>query len=134
MGFANRVVIGVLRSPLHRLLSGSTAVLRWTGRRSGRSFTTPVQYAPVGDGLVILVGRPERKTWWRNFRQERDLEVLCRGEWRAMTGLVVTGAAHPERLGPLLQAYVARFPRAARGLDESGPDGTVVVRCQPRAR
>jgi len=39
-------VLAVLRSPAHRLLSGMAIELRYTGRRSGREFTLPVQYAP----------------------------------------------------------------------------------------
>ena len=59
MGFANTIVAGVLRSPAHRLLSGSTVLLAYEGRRSGRRIVLPTQYARSGDDLVILVGRPE---------------------------------------------------------------------------
>lgn len=50
-------VSGVLRSPAHRLLSGSIVLIRYTGRRSGRTITTPTQYVRSGDDVVILVGR-----------------------------------------------------------------------------
>jgi len=62
MTFANRVVCGLLESPAHRLMSRSTDVIRYTGRRSGRTVTTPTQYAVYLDGLVIFVGRPGTKT------------------------------------------------------------------------
>lgn len=138
MGVGNAVVSAVLRSPLHRLLSGSTDLITYTGRRSGRSFTTPTQYAQRGADVVILVGRPEAKTWWRNFKSERDLNVLVRGRWLPMTGRAVAGADEPETIAPLLDAYLDRFPRAARALgDEANglrAQRAVILWCRPRSR
>ena len=91
MGFANSVVGVVLRSPAHRLLSGSTDLLAYEGRQSGRRIVLPTQYARSGDDVVVLVGRPETKRWWCNFVEPRDLDVLLAGEWHAMTGQVVRG-------------------------------------------
>ena len=135
MSIGNSVVKAVLRSPLHRMLSGSTDVIRFTGRRSGREITTPTQYASVGDDLVIMVGRPASKLWWRNFSQPRDLDVLVRGTWRSMRGRAILGAEEPETVAPLLQAYLDRFPRVAKSLDpspESRVRDAVIVWCHPR--
>ena len=132
----NRIVGALLRSPLHRVLSGSTDLVRFTGRRSGRTIITPTQYARLGDDVVILVGRPATKTWWRNFLDDRELDVLVRGRWLPMTGRAVIGAADPERVAPLLDAYLARFPRAAAtlgdGTTEARARQAVVVWCRPR--
>jgi deazaflavin-dependent oxidoreductase (nitroreductase family) len=136
MGIGNGVVSAVLRSPLHRLLSGSTDVVRYTGRRSGRQFTTPTQYVHHGDDVIILVGRPETKSWWRNFRNDRDTDVLVRGRWTPMTARAVVGADEPELIAPLLAAYLERFPRAAQLLDAETNEilarRAVVVWCRPR--
>ncbi|HSJ44112.1 MAG TPA: hypothetical protein VK923_05445 [Euzebyales bacterium] len=48
----NGIVLAVLRSPFHRLLSGVALELRYTGRRSGREYVLPVQYARRGDQLT----------------------------------------------------------------------------------
>ena len=138
MGFANAMVAGMLQSPAHGLLSGSTALVRYTGRRSGRQVTTPVQYAAIGDGgdLVILVGRPDTKTWWRNFRHDRALEVLVRRQWQPMVGRAVIGADDPATAGELLEAYLGRFPKATRALAGDTPEDrvrqAVAVRCRLR--
>ncbi len=135
MALANRLVAKLLESPLHRVLSGSTDVVRYRGRRSGTTFATPTQYAPYGDDLLIFVGRPDTKTWWQNFRQERALDVLVAGRWRAMVGRAVVGSEEPDTIAPLLDAYLKRFPKAARLLDQTGSDsgtGAVVVWCRPR--
>lgn len=136
MGFANTVVAGILRSPAHRLLSGSTDLLAYEGRRSGRSIVLPTQYARSGDDLVVLVGRPQTKHWWRNFTEPRDVDVLVAGQWRPMTGQAICGADDPEVAVPLLAVYLARFPRAVKalgpGTDEERRARVVLVRCRPR--
>ena len=64
----NSVVTGLRSAPLSRqLLSRHVTVVTYTGRRSGRTFSTPVGYQRAGDTVTIAVGLPERKTWWRNF-------------------------------------------------------------------
>ena len=134
MTFANRVVAAVLRSPAHRLLSGSTDLVRYTGRTSGRVITTPTQYVEHDGGVVILVARPETKSWWRNFRDERPIDVLVRGEWRSLIGRAVVGSDDPDAVAPLLAAYLARYPRAARALPGTEADqrrAAVVVWCRP---
>jgi hypothetical protein len=136
MSIGNAIVSAVLRSPIHRVLSGSIDLLRYTGRRSGRVITTPTQYACLGDDLVVVVGRPASKVWWRNFTDERDVDVLVRGSWRAMRGRAVLGATEPETVASLLDTYLERFPRTARSLAGATPaehvGGAVVVRCRPR--
>jgi len=136
MSFANRVVRRVLESPAHRLLSASTCVVRYRGRRSGATFSTPTQYADHGDGLVIFVGRPDTKSWWRNFRDDHDLDVLVAGNWRSMVGRAIVGAEEPDTITPLLDAYLQRFPKVAKQLGSAGSgtgrDGAVVVWCRPR--
>jgi hypothetical protein len=49
-------VIGLLRSPLHRLASGSLLLITSRGRSSGRRFTIPVMYAEREGTLTIYVG------------------------------------------------------------------------------
>ena len=59
--FGNFFVIGLLRSPLHRLSSGSLLLISYRGRRSGRRFTIPVMYAEREGTLTIFVGREPRR-------------------------------------------------------------------------
>ena len=82
-------VLAVLRSPAHRLLSGMAIELRYTGRRSGREFTLPVQYAREGERLLVAVQHPSTTTWWRNFRTPQEVNVRLRGTVRPGTACVV---------------------------------------------
>ncbi len=86
--------------------------------------------------MIILVGRPETKTWWRNFRTDRHIDVWLRRGWTPMTARAVMGADEPETIAPLLDAYLERFPRAARVLGGGTTDSlrrrAIVVWCRPR--
>ena len=136
MRIGNGIVAAVLRSPAHGLLSGSTDLIRYTGRRSGRLIVTPTQYLSSGDDVVILVGRAESKSWWRNFTEPGDVDVLVRGTWRTMSAQVVVGAEEPETAAPLFDAYLERFPRVAKTLEGQTRaqqlDDAVMVWCRPR--
>jgi len=50
-----------------RLVSRHLTVVTYTGRRSGRTFSTPVAYQRKGDVVTITVAFPDAKNWWRNF-------------------------------------------------------------------
>lgn len=45
-------------------------LVTYTGRRSGRTFSTPVGYRRDGDTVTIGVMLPDAKRWWRNFTGE----------------------------------------------------------------
>lgn len=67
----NAEVLAWRRSPrwggaLRRTLT----IVRYTGRRSGREFAIPVGYRRRRDEVVIGVGMPDAKSWWRNFLGE----------------------------------------------------------------
>jgi hypothetical protein len=67
----NAPVAAIARSPrFGGLVNRNIAVLGYTGRRSGRSFSIPVAYCRSGDDIVINANLPQTKTWWRNFLGE----------------------------------------------------------------
>lgn len=131
MSGANSLVERILTSRFHRLLSKSTAVVRYTGRRSGALITTPVQYARYGSGIVILAADPDQKRWWRNFREDHGLDVLIAGAWVPMTGLAVDPADHPDEAVPLLDAYRNRFPRLVKAIGSDVEPRRILVWCRP---
>jgi deazaflavin-dependent oxidoreductase (nitroreductase family) len=80
---ANPVVRAVLSSPLHPLFSRGLALIIVTGRRSGRRYTFPVSYRQDGERVLITVGWPERKLWWRNLTDGGRVEMRIRGARRS---------------------------------------------------
>ncbi|GAA2315157.1 nitroreductase/quinone reductase family protein [Streptomyces violaceusniger] len=70
-GRVNAWMVGLRASPRWgRWVRGRLTVVTYTGRRSGRSFSTPVAYRRAADVVTIAVAMPERKQWWRNFTGE----------------------------------------------------------------
>ena len=77
----NPFVSTILRSPLHRVLSGSVLLLTFTGRKTGKRFTIPVGYTPEGDTLTLFSSR----SWYKNLRGGSPVVVYLKG--RGRTGL-----------------------------------------------
>jgi hypothetical protein len=64
----NRLAVGLTTVPVLGGVVGRNLVeIRYTGRKSGRSFQTPVNYRLSGDQVTIRVMGPDAKSWWRNF-------------------------------------------------------------------
>ncbi|WP_336084299.1 nitroreductase/quinone reductase family protein [Nocardia sp. SSK8] len=67
----NAGVVALTEAPvIGKLLGKSFTQVSYVGRRSGRTFTTPVNYRRSGDDYLIGVAMPDKKTWWRNFLGE----------------------------------------------------------------
>ncbi|CQD09151.1 hypothetical protein BN1232_01663 [Mycobacterium lentiflavum] len=64
----NAVAAKLIDAPLvGRLVRRNTVMISYVGRRSGKTFTTPVSYRRGGGEIVIRVMFPDGKNWWRNF-------------------------------------------------------------------
>ncbi|TDV40655.1 nitroreductase/quinone reductase family protein [Actinophytocola oryzae] len=71
VGRTNRVIGALRRSRrFGPMVSRHITIVTYTGRRSGRSFSTPVGYRRDGDTVMIGVSIPDKKNWWRNFTGE----------------------------------------------------------------
>lgn len=70
-GIVNSGAARLIDAPvLGPLLRRSMVVIRYTGRRSDKTFQTPVNYQRSGGDIVIRVMAPDSKTWWRNFTDD----------------------------------------------------------------
>ncbi|WP_439381078.1 hypothetical protein [Amycolatopsis lexingtonensis] len=103
----DRIVLRLLASALSPLFTGLTA-LRYRPAGAAAPIAFPVQYARSGDQVFVAAGHPERKRWWRHFRQGAEAEVLLDGRWIPADGRLLDGAA----LVAAADAYRRRFPRA----------------------
>ncbi len=90
---ANALATAILRSRWHRLRSDHLVLLTFTGRTSGKQFTTPLRYRQEGDTVLVTIVYP----WWRNLVAEPNVRVLLRGQMR-------TGVAEvlPEQRGEVV--------------------------------
>lgn len=118
----NPIVKFLLRSPLHGAMSGSTLLITYTGRKSGKQYTLPVSYIRTDDTLTSVTSRS--RIWWRNLRGDASVELLLQGEKHQAAGEVLE---EPMEVVEGLRAYLLQAPQLARffkiAFDEEGkPD------------
>lgn len=126
---SNLPVTALLRSPLHGLLSRSVMLLTFTGRRSGRRYTTPVEYIREGETLYLYSSR--ERVWWRNLRGGAPVTVRLRGRERRGRGQVFEEPATVARgLLTILRRHAALRRQAHVALDGRGEprDPTALAR------
>jgi deazaflavin-dependent oxidoreductase (nitroreductase family) len=119
----NKIMIALLRSPLHGMLGGSMMLITFTGRKSGKTFTTPVNYLRVQDesGEYLLTTSQRDRTWWRNLRGGAPVTLRLNGK-----DVPARAKAYedPERVAALLTVLFHKSPQMAKyfkvGLDASG--------------
>jgi len=105
----NPLMILLLRSPLHILASKNTLLITFTGLKSGKSYTTPVNYALDGD-IIYIVSQRDR-TWWRNLRGSAEVSLHLLDRNLAATGEVIEDH---ENVVKQLTDYLKKVPQYAR--------------------
>jgi len=72
----NPLVKVILHSPLHGIMSRRLLLITFSGRTSGKVYTTPISYIQQGRTLLLGVGGP----WWKNLRGGVPVQVHLRGK------------------------------------------------------
>ena len=86
----NTAFVALIDAPvLGRLVRRGLVKIHYVGRRSGKTFETPVGYRRSGDDIVIGVASPDAKTWWRNFLGDGGPITLLRLDGTDRTGYAV---------------------------------------------
>jgi deazaflavin-dependent oxidoreductase (nitroreductase family) len=67
----------LLKSPLHWLVSSELLLITFTGHKSGRTYSTPVQYKRDGKAVIFVTGSNRR--WWRNLQSGAPVTVRIKG-------------------------------------------------------
>ncbi len=105
----NPLVTWLLRSPLHGLVSENVMLVTVTGRKSGKSISTPTNYQLHGNTLWVISWR-DRK-WWRNLRGGADIRVLLRGRNVQGRGEVIE---EEKAVAQSLSDYYRKAPKIAK--------------------
>lgn len=74
----NPIITALLRSPIHGVVSGMYMLVTFTGAKTGRTYTTPVQYRQLGRTLKFVTRR--NRAWWKNLRGGAAVTVRVRGQ------------------------------------------------------
>lgn len=108
----------IIKSPMHRLMSDKYAILTFTGRKSGRVYTTPMAYVRDGNRVLLSTDSP----WHRNLEGGAPVKMRIRGH-------NVTGTATPvksaEEAAVVLRTLVDAIPSYAGPAGLAKEDGRV---------
>lgn len=99
----------LLRSPLHALMSKHLMVLRFKGRKSGKTYSIPVGYVQQGNTLLVAT----QSRWQVNLHGGAPVEVRLHGKRRVGRSEVIrdleglreqfrTLLAHSPQLGQIM--------------------------------
>ena len=118
MAFMNKIVNPlvdlILRSRLHKLVSNTLLLITYCGRKTGREYRLPVQYAQAGDAIYIVPAMPEEKTWWRNLKKAAPVQLTLRGQSVAGNAKVLKPDTNEDAIIAGFDVYLRRFPAMAK--------------------
>jgi F420H(2)-dependent quinone reductase len=101
----NSFMKAMINSPLHPLLGGSFAVITVTGRKTGRTISTPINVS-LKDGSYTVVSMRDR-TWWRNLRGDAPASLRFRGRTFTVRGEIIDS---PDNVREELRRYFQQHP------------------------
>jgi deazaflavin-dependent oxidoreductase (nitroreductase family) len=106
--YVNSAMKFVLRSPVHGMVSKTGLLITFAGRKSGKTYTTPVSYSQSGDQVYIFT----HANWWKNLRSEAPVTLRMRG--RELQGLPESVARDKQAVAAGLAAHLRKVPSDAR--------------------
>ena len=118
----NPITTWIMRSPLHGFVSKNMMLITYTGRKSGKQYTTPVNYLEIAkNGSTFLYTTSYReRVWWRNLRGGAEVTLRLQGRDLPARADVVEEL---EQVAQELGAYLHQAPNLGRYLDVSMDEG-----------
>lgn len=104
----NRTMKLVLRSPVHGVVSKTVLLITFTGRKSGKTYITPVSYSQDGDQVSIFT----HANWWKNLRGGAQVRLCMQG--RELQGLAEPVAGDKAAVAAGLSAHLRKVPSDAK--------------------
>ena len=104
----NNAMRFVLRSPLHVIVSKTILLITFSGRKSGKTYTTPVSYSQDGDQVYIFT----HADWWKNLRSGAPVVLRIRG--REYQGVAEPVAEDKQAVAAGLSAHLRKVQSDAR--------------------
>ena len=98
----------ILRSPMHGMVSNTMLLITFTGRKSGKTYTTPVSYSQSGNQVTIFT----HADWWKNLRSGKLVTLRIQG--RELQGLAEPVAEDKGAVAAGLMAHLQKVPSDAR--------------------
>jgi deazaflavin-dependent oxidoreductase (nitroreductase family) len=106
--FVNKTMKFLLSSRLHSLVSENILLITFTGRKSGKTYTTPVSYTQSDDRVYIFT----HAEWWKNLCSEAPVTLHLRGV--DVQGFPETISGDKQAIVGELAAHLRKVPSDAR--------------------
>src|SRR5690349_21731741 len=106
--FVNHIMKFLLRSPLHGMVSKTILLITFTGRKSGKTYTTPVSYSQDDDQVIIFT----HADWWKNLCSGAPVTLRLRG--REVQGVAEPVAEDQQAITTGLMAHLRKVRNDAR--------------------
>jgi len=84
-------------------------LITFTGRKSGKHFTTPVRYIQTGDTVRCFTAAENQ--WWRNLRSRARVSLLIKGHSGEYQAQAIFD--NPAVIKEQLVSYLKLFPQDA---------------------
>lgn len=94
----------LLKSRLHGFVSRMYMLITFTGRKSGKVYTTPVQYAQRDNMLYVITSA--EYIWWRNLRDDATVDVTLRRKTHRGTSRITE---EQDQLAAIVQRVYPQF-------------------------
>ena len=107
----NPLMSALLRSPMHGIASANLCIFSYRGRRTGKSYSTPLSFMREGSLVRLLSSHNTR--WWNNFLDGPvDVEIeIARKTFRGKARTVVEDG---DAFRDGVRAFLTAVPRDAR--------------------
>lgn len=106
--FVNKTMKFLLGSPLHGMVSKSVVLITFTGRKSGKTYSTPVSYSQHDDTVTIFT----HAQWWKNLTPGGAVTLRLRG--RDRQGMAELVAADKQAIAAALSEHLRQVSSDAR--------------------
>ena len=106
--YVNSTMKFILRSPIHGMISKNILLITFSGRKSGKTFTTPVSYSQTGDMVSIFT----HASWWKNLSSGAPVALRIRG--REYQGVAEPVAVDKQAVATGLSAHLRKVQSDAR--------------------
>jgi len=105
---ANQIVVLLLHSPLHRLVSKNLLLLTFKGRKTGKFYTIPVGYGRRGNTLILFTDHQ----WYKNLVVYPKVKVRLQG--KELTGIAEVIRKDKALTAEEMASFVRQHPGVGR--------------------
>ena len=122
----NPLVKWLLVSPAHGLLSKKMMLISVKGRKTGKTYTTPVEYGQKKDGCIEVVTSIDHE-WWKNLRGGGEVKMCIKGK-------EIAGVAHvSQERAAIADALRTVYPKITSEQVEILSPGRIAVKIQEKS-